>query len=223
MSAGRRLANSSNLERICKRPCSGRMARSILSHLGPPTAPSKIASAARALARALSVRGTPWASMELPPIRSSSKLRSRLNFLSVASSILRASVTISGPMPSPGSIRICLVAISVVFRPVQVCVSCLLCGVVLGELPKLLRGQRIKQPGCFLSAPGFVRFDGIALLQGQTDIIQSFKQTMFAEVIDLEGKHLPVRCCHSLSRQIHGQLVAFIGVHLLEQGFHLFL
>ena len=46
---------------------SGRIAGSTLSHLGPPTASSKTASAALQASIVSSVKGTPYASIDAPP------------------------------------------------------------------------------------------------------------------------------------------------------------
>ena len=62
------------------RPASGRMSKGTVSHFGPPTEPNSTASAASARATVASVTGTPCASIEAPPTRSSviSKLRALL-------------------------------------------------------------------------------------------------------------------------------------------------
>ncbi|MNE85942.1 hypothetical protein D3C80_1829930 [compost metagenome] len=57
--------------RMASRPCSGRTLA--LSHLGPPTAPSRTASEARQAALVASGRASPVASMAAPPIRCSEK------------------------------------------------------------------------------------------------------------------------------------------------------
>ncbi len=57
--AGRILANSSSSLRIASNPASGRILKSILSHLGPPTAPSRTASDALAKAMVLADSGCP--------------------------------------------------------------------------------------------------------------------------------------------------------------------
>src|SRR4249919_647721 len=79
-------------------PCSGRGALgSVVSHLGPPTAPSRTASEARQAASTSSVRAVPWASIEQPPSRRWSNSNSPSD-----SSSCCAAATISGPIPSPG-------------------------------------------------------------------------------------------------------------------------
>ena len=100
--AGRKLPNRPNSERIPNKPFSGRIAISRPSHLGPPTAPSKIASQALALDKVSSGNGLPVASMALPPNKAESMFKSRPNLSLQASSTLTASLMISGPMPSPG-------------------------------------------------------------------------------------------------------------------------
>jgi len=67
----------------------------------PPIEPMSTASLAFAAAIASSVRGSPHASIEQPPIRISVYLNSCPNFAPTASSTLTASVTTSGPIPSP--------------------------------------------------------------------------------------------------------------------------
>ena len=70
---GRRFANSPRPLRSPSRPCSGRgLDGSVVSHLGPPTAASRTASAAWQAASVSSVRAMPWASIEAPPNRCSS-------------------------------------------------------------------------------------------------------------------------------------------------------
>ena len=70
---GRRLANRPRPLRKPRRPCSGRgLSGSVVSHLGPPTAASSTASAARHASSVSSVRAVPWASIEAPPNRCSS-------------------------------------------------------------------------------------------------------------------------------------------------------
>src|SRR5476651_2133356 len=88
------------------------MSRSILSHFGPPTAPSSTASAARARSRVSSARGTPCLSMAAPPITSWLNSKPRLYLVLATSRTLTASAMISGPIPSPGRIRICLLMLS---------------------------------------------------------------------------------------------------------------
>ncbi len=71
---GRRLANSSSSRRRSRSPRSGRVAAP--SQAGPPTAPSKTASAARHASRVSSGSGDPVWSMAAPPIRQSTKTNS---------------------------------------------------------------------------------------------------------------------------------------------------
>ncbi|MNR30013.1 hypothetical protein D3C85_1474400 [compost metagenome] len=82
------------------------------SHFGPPTAPSNTASAARARSRVSSANGTPCLSMAAPPITSWLNSKPRANLSLASSSTLTASAMISGPIPSPGRIRICLLMLS---------------------------------------------------------------------------------------------------------------
>ena len=65
---GRRFANSSRPLRSPSRPCSGRGASgSVVSHFGPPTAPSSTASAARQRSSTSGSSGVPCSSIEAPP------------------------------------------------------------------------------------------------------------------------------------------------------------
>src|SRR5947209_7090950 len=96
---GRRLANSPRPARRPSRPCSGRgLSGSVESHLGPPTAPSRTASASRQPAKVSSGRGLPVASMAAPPTRYSVNSKP-----SIARSTSTAEAMTSGPIPSPGS------------------------------------------------------------------------------------------------------------------------
>ena len=78
--ATRKLANKPSSLRIFNRPRSGRMLRSMPSHLGPPTAPNNTASAARAFCNVSSGKGTPALSIAAPPKSPSSKVRPSSNF-----------------------------------------------------------------------------------------------------------------------------------------------
>ncbi len=66
-----------------------------IEHTGPPMAPSRTASADLAAARASSVRGVPWASMEQPPRRWGwkSNLRVALAFERVLRTLMASAVT----------------------------------------------------------------------------------------------------------------------------------
>ena len=122
--AGRRLPNRFKLERKPNKPFSGRMAISKASHLGPPTAPNKIASAALAAVKVASGRGPPVASMALPPTNARLMLRPKSNLWSTACSTFSASATISGPIPSPGKTNtLCVMSLSLL---------CYLCSVLWG-------------------------------------------------------------------------------------------
>ena len=79
----------------------------MVSHLGPPTAPSKIASAVLAAANVCSGKGTPVASMAQPPSSSFDHVKSKLNRWLTFAKTLVASAIISGPIPSPAKITIC--------------------------------------------------------------------------------------------------------------------
>src|SRR3712207_3926394 len=95
---GRRFANRPRPSRIPSSPCSGRgLSGSVVSHFGPPTAPSRTASESRQPARVSSGRAEPVASIAAPPTRYSVNEK--------PSSALRTSTaeaTTSGPIPSPG-------------------------------------------------------------------------------------------------------------------------
>ena len=105
--AGRRFAYKPNALRIPRSPFSGRMAGSMVSHLGPPTEPKRTASAFLQASMVASGRGEPVVSMAMPPMRTFSVVNSWLNFFAVASSTRSASPTISGPIPSPAITTIC--------------------------------------------------------------------------------------------------------------------
>src|SRR4051794_34256004 len=95
---GRRLANRPRPERRPSRPCSGRgLSGSVVSHLGPPTAPSSTASASRQAAMVSSGKADPVASIATPPTRCSVNVK-----LSTARRTSTAEATTSGPIPSPG-------------------------------------------------------------------------------------------------------------------------
>src|SRR3954454_6003467 len=95
---GRRLANRPRPLRRPRSPCSGRGAPgSVVSHFGPPTAPSNTASALRHASRTSSVSALPCSSIEAPPTTCSVNSNSPS-----ASSSRLAAPTISGPIPSPG-------------------------------------------------------------------------------------------------------------------------
>ena len=63
----------------------------------------------------------------------------------------------------------------------------------------------------------FEGLDRIAVLQGQTDVVQTVEQAVLAERIDLEVQYLAIRAGHRLRLQVDGQLVARVGFDLLEQ------
>src|SRR4051812_46906989 len=95
---GRRLANRPRPSRRPSSPCSGRgLSGSVVSHCGPPTAPSRTASASRQAAMVSSGRGDPVASMAAPPMRCSENVKP-----SRARRTSTAEATTSGPIPSPG-------------------------------------------------------------------------------------------------------------------------
>src|SRR5438093_1021226 len=101
---GRRLANRPRPSRSPSRPCSGRGASgSVVSHFGPPTAPSKTASAAEQRSRTAGKSGMPCSSIEAPPTGNSVISKSTPSPSAATSSSSRAEAITSGPMPSPGN------------------------------------------------------------------------------------------------------------------------
>src|SRR4051794_376643 len=96
---GRRVANRPSPSRMPSSPCSGRgRLGSVVSHLGPPTAPRRTASASRQAASVSSGSAVPVASIAAPPIGCSENSK-----LSKARRTSTAEATTSGPIPSPGS------------------------------------------------------------------------------------------------------------------------
>src|SRR5690606_17294920 len=100
---GRRLANRPSALRIASSPCSGRTFAFGSDHFGPPTAPSRIASALRAASSVAAGSGSPWRSIAMPPMSCSANLKSWPKRAATASRTGTVAETISGPMPSPGS------------------------------------------------------------------------------------------------------------------------
>ena len=103
--AGRILANNSSSLRIFKSPASGLLSGGSLYHgevlVLPPMEPISTASALLHTFTASSVSGTPCTSMEAPPISTSVYVKLWPYFSATASKTFLASLTISGPMPSP--------------------------------------------------------------------------------------------------------------------------
>ena len=144
--AGRRLANRPRALRMPSRPFSGRRAGSMLSHLGPPTAPRYTASAFWQASTVAAGRGSPVASMAAPPMRAGTKSNSWPNFLATASRTATPWATISGPMPSPGNRQI------VFFILVSSCSAA-----ALRLCQKLSLLPRKAMGSTFSAAPAFVR------------------------------------------------------------------
>src|SRR5690606_30954438 len=214
--AGRRLPNSPSCERIFSRPRSGRMAGSMVSHFGPPTAPSSTASAARARSRVSSASGTPYLSMAAPPNSSKASSKPRANLSLARFSTLTASAMISGPIPSPGRTRICLLITSsrnsgCAMRTTQKLFRC----APRTRLNALL--DRAEQPGAGLLVTDLEGLDRLLILQGQADVIQAVEQAVLAEGIDLEAVLHAIRTGHGLRLEIDGQLIPLGGLGLLEQ------
>src|SRR3954465_8390834 len=111
---GRRFANRPSSARSLNRPCSGRTAPgSLVSHFGPPKAPSSTASEALQAASASSVSAVPWRSIAAPPAGCSSNVRSPATALRTST----AEAATSGPIPSPG--RRAILGISCVTLQIQ--------------------------------------------------------------------------------------------------------
>ena len=101
---GRRFANSSSPLRRPSRPCSGRGASgSVVSHFGPPTAPSSTASAPRQRSSTSGSSGVPCSSIDDAADRQLLHLEAGVEPLGQrVQQLQRAAPTTSGPMPSPG-------------------------------------------------------------------------------------------------------------------------
>src|SRR5207245_117355 len=110
--AGRRFAYRSNSLRMARSPRSGRCSCGTSSHLGPPTAPKRIAWAARQSSRVPGASGLPVASIAAPPTSPRSNSNAVPVPLPTASSTRMASGVTSAPMPSPGRTAIRYVAIT---------------------------------------------------------------------------------------------------------------
>mmetsp|Transcript_1316 Transcript_1316/g.3105 ORF Transcript_1316/g.3105 Transcript_1316/m.3105 type:complete len:206 (-) Transcript_1316:94-711(-) len=108
--AGRRFAKAFSPERRPRSPRSGRSSGGMVSHLYPPMAESSTASEALHIVMVSSGRGTPVASMAAPPMSASWNSRLCPSALTAALRTFTATSVISGPMPSPGSRVIFLVA-----------------------------------------------------------------------------------------------------------------
>src|SRR6266581_6879720 len=104
--AGRRLAKRSSCLRRPRSPRSGLCSCGRSSHLGPPTAPKRIASAFRQSASVAGGSGAPVASMAPPPTSPSSKSKVVPEPFPTARSTRTASGVTSPPIPSPGSTAI---------------------------------------------------------------------------------------------------------------------
>ena len=93
--AGLKFANKSSSFLIFSKPLSGLLMKSNFSHFGPPTAPKSIASDFFARFRTLFVIGSPYSSIDAPPISSLEISNSKLVFLSNQLKIFSASFEIS--------------------------------------------------------------------------------------------------------------------------------
>src|SRR3990170_4459649 len=110
--AGRRFANRSSSFRSRSRPRSGRLSCGTSSHLGPPTAPKRMARLASQSRNVTSGSGSPVSSMAAPPARPCSNSKPTPEPFATTWRILNASGVTSWPIPSPGSTAILWVAIS---------------------------------------------------------------------------------------------------------------
>src|SRR5438128_2693251 len=97
---------------MARSPRSGRCSCGTSSHLGPPTAPKRIAWAARGRSRAPGASGLPVRSIAAPPTSPRSNSNAVPVPLPTASSTPMASGVTSAPMPSPGRTAIRYVAIT---------------------------------------------------------------------------------------------------------------
>src|SRR3569832_474151 len=107
-----------------------------------------------------------------------------------ASSTFIASATISGPMPSPGSI-----AIFFVMSVVPIKNRCV-----------VLRSG--KQPRRLGAAALFIKHDLIGMLQGETDVVEAVEQLVFAELVDVDLECITARRDDALRRENHRQPIA---------------
>ena len=100
--AGLKFANKSISFLILSNPRSGLISKLSLSHFSPPTAPSKTASTFFAFCIVSSVIGSPYSSIEAPPIEPRIILKFELVFFVIQSISFTACSDISLPIPSPG-------------------------------------------------------------------------------------------------------------------------
>src|SRR5512147_1537966 len=202
--AGRRLANSSISLRSRSKPRSGLISNGSRSHFGPPTAPSRTASAASASAIVLSVIGTPCASIEAPPTSPCETSKPMPRLRSSHSMTRRTSAITSGPMPSPARIN-----------------SRLLSDIPPSPLPLIADDPfSQRQPGSLRALLRLERRDLVGLAQRQADIVESAEQARLAERIDLEVDRAAVGQCDLLPVQIDGEdrIAALLGRR--HEGIH---
>ena len=104
--AGLKFAKSESALRIPRSPASGLFSGGSLYHgdvdVLPPIEPIRTASEDLAISMVSWVSGTPYLSIEHPPISTSVKIISCPYTLATLSRTFFASATISGPIPSPG-------------------------------------------------------------------------------------------------------------------------
>src|ERR1700694_1388699 len=108
--AGLRLAKRSSSLRRPSSPRSGFCSWGRWSHLGPPTAPKRMASLSSQSRSVEGGSGSPVASMAAPPMRACSNSKDTPVALPTTSSTRRASGVTSCPMPSPPRTAILCVA-----------------------------------------------------------------------------------------------------------------
>src|SRR5580700_2572583 len=195
--AGRKLANRSSSLRSRRMEISGRLSNPNASHFGPPTEPNRMASASRALAIVSSVIGTPRASSEAPPTRSSDSSKVTMRRRSIQSSTRRTSRITSGPIPSPGRTS-----------------SFLLAGMARFPFGGRSGALGARHPGLRLAPRGLETVDPRAVLQRLADVVQPVEQRVFSERIDIEVDFLAVRPDDDLAGKVDGdpRVAAELGI-----------
>src|SRR6266446_3005743 len=162
--AGRKFANSSRSLRRRRSPRSGFLSKELLSHLGPPTAPNRTASAACARFIVASVTATPSASSAAPPTNARSIEKDRPRFFAIQWMTRSVSAITSGPMPSPGKNKILYV---------------MLLSFAEGEYSQL-------HPRFGLFAARLECGNLVLVAQRQLDVVPAVEQALLAEGVDFE-------------------------------------
>src|SRR6266446_592685 len=184
--AGRKFANSSRSLRRRRSPRSGFLSKELLSHLGPPTAPNRTASAACAKRIVASLTATPSASSAAPPTSARSIENDRPRFFAIQWTTRSVSAITSGPMPSPGRKRILYV----------------------------IRGGLHPRFGLFAARLEFGNL--VLVAQRQSDVVPAIEQALLAEGIDFEFEAASVGAADFLLLEIDaddGIGAAFRVVH----------